>query len=302
MSQRLEVLYDADNAGVIDADAIRGSHAPATAERALPAASSLATFYGGPLRIPLRADRPTIVANFVSTLDGVVSFGDPGAAGGSAVSGGSAEDHRLMGLLRTLGDAVMVGAGTVRRARNEEWTPRDIDPELAFEQARIRRELGLASQPTTIVVTASGELDPQQRGLASADVPVLVATTATGLQRVGAADSSERFRVTALGADDVDATALTTELDRAGARLVVCEGGPHLLGSLLRAGVVDELFLTVAPQVAGRAVGRKRLALVEAEAFGVDDAPWSTLVSVRRSENHLFLRYRFDGKTLASAR
>jgi len=119
MSQRLEVLYDADNAGVIDADAIRGSHAPATAERALPAASSLATFYGGPLRIPLRADRPTIVANFVSTLDGVVSFGDPGAAGGSAVSGGSAEDHRLMGLLRTLGDAVMVGAGTVRRARNE---------------------------------------------------------------------------------------------------------------------------------------------------------------------------------------
>jgi hypothetical protein len=58
----------------------------------------------------------------------------------------------------------------------------------------------------------------------------------------------------------------------------------------------------VAPQVAGRAAGRDRLALVEAEAFGVDDAPWSSLVSVRRSENHLFLRYRFDAQATETAK
>jgi len=213
MTGRLEVLFDADSGGVIDDDAIRSSHAPSAAARVLPTSSSLATFYGGPLRIPLRDGRPTIVANFVSTLDGVVSFGDPGASGGSAVSGGSAEDHRLMGLLRALGDAVMVGAGTVRRARDEEWTPRDIDPEMAPEQARIRRELGLSSQPTTVVVTASGELDRQQRGLASTDVPVLVATTANGARSLGEAISSEGFRVAALGAEEVDAGALVTELD-----------------------------------------------------------------------------------------
>jgi riboflavin biosynthesis pyrimidine reductase len=301
MTERLEVLFDRDAGGVLDADAIRGTHAPERAGRVLPASSSLATFYGSTLRIPLRDDRPTIVANFVSTLDGVVSFGDPGASGGSAVSGGSTEDHRLMGLLRTLGDAVMVGAGTLRRARDEEWTPRDIDPEFGPEQARIRRELGLAAQPTTVVVSASGELDLGQRGLAAMDVPVLVATTAVGAMALGAAAPDERIRVANLGADEVGASSLVTELERAGARLVVSEGGPHLLGGLLRAGVIDELFLTIAPQIAGRAGGRKRLALVEADAFGVVDAPWSTLISVRRAESHLFLRYRFDGHTKENA-
>jgi riboflavin biosynthesis pyrimidine reductase len=294
MTEQLEVLFDADSGGVLDAGSAGGPQEWKRAARTLPARSSLAAFYGGPLRIPLHDDRPTIVANFVSTLDGVVSFGDPGASGGSAVSGGSEEDHRLMGLIRTLGDAVMVGAGTVRRARGEEWTARDIDPELAPEQARIRRELGLAAQPTTVVVSASGELDREQRGLATMDVPVLVATTARGARAFGAAAASERIRIASLGAEDVAAAALVTDLHRAGMRLVVCEGGPHLLGGLFRAGVIDELFLTVAPRIAGRADGRRRLALVEAEAFDVATAPWSSLVSVRRAGDHLFLRYRFD--------
>src|SRR5690349_11828783 len=195
MTRPLDVL--------LDADSTTGANSRPGSQRALPASSSLAAFYGGALSIPLREERPTIVANFVSTLDGVVSFGDPGASGGSAVSGGSKQDHRLMGLLRTLGDAVMVGAGTVRRARDEEWTPRDIDPELAPEQARIRRELGLATQPTTVVVSASGDLDRGQRGLAAPDVPVLVATTAVGAKRLGTGSTDERMRIVALGAEDV---------------------------------------------------------------------------------------------------
>jgi riboflavin biosynthesis pyrimidine reductase len=286
---QLEVLFDAESTEVVSDG------------RALPPSSALAPFYGGSLRFPLRDDRPTIVANFVSTLDGVVSFGDPGASGGSAVSGGSREDHRLMGVLRTMADAVMVGAGTVRRARNEEWTPRDIDSELAVEHARVRRQLRLAAQPTTVVVTASGEIDRKQRGLASADVPVLVATTTAGARALGRTSADERMRVALIGDGDVGAAPLLTELNRAGARLVVCEGGPHLLGGLMRAGLVDELFLTVAPQVAGRALDRHRLGLVEAEAFGVTDAPWSTLVSVRRAGSHLFLRYRFAAPTEENA-
>src|SRR4051794_32073400 len=207
MSRRLEVLHATDARGP-DAEAIPATHGSERATRTLPAWSSLAAFYGGPLRIPLHDDRPTIVANFVSTLDGVVSFGDPGASGGSAVSGSSQEDHPLMGVLRTLGDAVMVGAGTVRRARDEEWTPRDIDPELAPEQARIRRDLGMAAQPTTVVVSASGRLDREQRGLASSDVPVLVATTSSGARTFGTVSTDERTRVAVLGSEDVGAEAL----------------------------------------------------------------------------------------------
>ena len=48
----------------------------------------------------------------------------------------------------------------------------------------------------------------------------------------------------------------------------------------------------MAPQVAGRSPDAPRLALVEGVAFAIDDAPWSRLISVMRTESHLFLRYR----------
>lgn len=65
-----------------------------------------------------------------------------------------------------------------------------------------------------------------------------------------------------------------------------------LIGELLKVDVLDELLLTIAPQVAGRDATSHRLALVEGAAFDVATAPWAELGSVRRSGDHLFLRYR----------
>jgi riboflavin biosynthesis pyrimidine reductase len=79
-----------------------------------------------------------------------------------------------------------------------------------------------------------------------------------------------------------------------GARLVLCEGGPHLIGDLMGAGMVDVLFLTIAPQVAGRDDRAPRLGFVAGRAFPIAEAPWAGLVSVRRAADHLFLRYRLD--------
>jgi riboflavin biosynthesis pyrimidine reductase len=76
-----------------------------------------------------------------------------------------------------------------------------------------------------------------------------------------------------------------------GARLVLCEGGPHLIGDLLAARLLDQLFLTVAPQLAGRDEAKPRLGLVQGTDFSVSDAPWASLGAVRRSSDHLFLRY-----------
>ena len=73
---------------------------------------------------------------------------------------------------------------------------------------------------------------------------------------------------------------------------MLCEGGPHLIGDLLAAGVLDELFLTIAPQLAGRDKAKPRLGLVEGTAFAISEAPWATIGSVRRSGEHLFLRYK----------
>jgi riboflavin biosynthesis pyrimidine reductase len=79
-----------------------------------------------------------------------------------------------------------------------------------------------------------------------------------------------------------------------GARLALCEGGPHLFGELVRARLVDELFLTVAPQIAGRDDAIHRLALVEGTSFGEGHGRWAGLASIRRAGDDLFMRYRFE--------
>jgi riboflavin biosynthesis pyrimidine reductase len=79
--------------------------------------------------------------------------------------------------------------------------------------------------------------------------------------------------------------------EAAGARLVLTEGGPHLLGDLLAADRVDELFLTISPQLAGRGDGTSRLGLIEGTAFPSGATRWGRLRSVHRSHDHLFLRY-----------
>ena len=72
---------------------------------------ALRTLYGGDLHFSASGDRrPRVIGNFVSTLDGVVSFAIPGKAGGGNISGFNAGDRFIMGLLRASADAVMVGA------------------------------------------------------------------------------------------------------------------------------------------------------------------------------------------------
>jgi len=74
--------------------------------------------YDGELVIPVHAQRPTVIANFVSTLDGVVAFDTDESSGGAEVSGFFDPDRFVMGLLRTMADAVLVGSGSESRPPN----------------------------------------------------------------------------------------------------------------------------------------------------------------------------------------
>ena len=237
-----------------------------------------------------------MVANFVSTLDGVVAFEADGSSGGGDVSGFFDPDRFVMGLLRAIADAVLVGAGTVRAAPTHEWTARRVHPASAAAYATWRTRMGLATpQPTTLVATASGALDLGHPGLSAPDVPVIVATTVAGARRVTSAATAANVSVEVAGTGErVTAARLVEIAGSIGARLVLCEGGPHLIGDLLDARLLDELFLTIAPQVAGRDDASPRLGFVAGKAFAIADAPWAELVSVHRAADHLFLRYRFD--------
>jgi riboflavin biosynthesis pyrimidine reductase len=268
----------------------QGSASPT--ERAI--SSALAEAYGGPLRVALRDDRPTVIVNFVSTLDGVVSFATPEAAGGGEISGFFAPDQFVMGLLRALADVVLVGAGTLRGDPGGTWTPGTVFPGAATAFGELRASLGLRPEPTTAVVSASGELDLSHPGLADSSVPVRIFTTDRGRAVLARRDSAAHVSVEVLGDERVDPRRLIAALAGADAKVVLCEGGPHLLGELLAANLADELFLTVAPQVAGRSASAARLSLIEGVAFDVATAPWWRVASVRRAANHLFLRYRLD--------
>ena len=95
-----------------------------------------------------------------------------------------------------------------------------------------------------------------------------------------------------MGAEAPTPDAVLDALAARGARLVLCEGGPHLFGQLLDARLVDELFLTMAPQIAGRSDAAPRLSLVEGTAFDVPKARWGQITDLRRAADHLFTRYR----------
>ena len=102
----------------------------------------LKKLYGGDLRFAARQDRPYVVGNFVSSLDGVVSLAIPGRSGGGEISGFDKADRFIMGLLRASADAVMVGSGTLKDTPSQHlWVADHAYPEAGELYARYRQEI-----------------------------------------------------------------------------------------------------------------------------------------------------------------
>jgi riboflavin biosynthesis pyrimidine reductase len=258
----------------------------------VPLPRELAALYG-PLRLPSPPDRPTVIGNFVTTLDGVVSLNVPGKAGGGPISGESPHDRLIMGLLRAVVDAVVVGAGTLRAVPRHRWTAAYAAPAFAGPYQSLRSSLGKGAPPLNVIVTARGEIDLGLPVFQSGEVPVLVVTTTEGAQRIDERALPPSTNVeTGCGSDRLNAHAILGAVQRARpGRTILVEGGPQLLGDFFAAGCLDELFLTLAPQVAGRDGSVERPGLVAGRRFAPEQPLWGTLVSVRRGASHLFLRY-----------
>jgi riboflavin biosynthesis pyrimidine reductase len=266
----------------------------------------LTEVYGGGLAFPQpRDDRLYVIANFVATLDGVVSYDLPGQRGGGPVSGENEADHAIMGLLRACADAVIFGAKSLSEDSGHVRTPAFIYPPLAAAWAELRANHGQPTLPLNVVVSGSGVVDLNEPNFHHPGLRVLIATTNAGGARLAQQELPDG--VTALvveGSADggVAPGPLLAALRRDyGVRLGVHEGGPSLFTSFLRADCLDELFLTLAPQFAGRADDSRRPTLVQGYAFTPASAPWSDLLSVKRSGEHLFLRYRLQGSAAATS-
>jgi riboflavin biosynthesis pyrimidine reductase len=242
----------------------------------------LAELYGGAIGL----DEPCVVANFVESLDGVVAV--PRLPRSHAVIGDESEaDRFVLALIRACADAVVVGSGTLLASPKGTWRIDRAYPPAADALAELRARRGRSEQPLVVAITTGASLDPAHPVLESG---ALVLTTKGAAARLRPALPGAAEVVAVNDGDTVDlARALDLLRDR-GCLVVLTEAGPSMFGSLVASRLVDELFLTVSPVLAGRGA-TARLGLVE----GVELVPQTRIAgrlrSVRTHGSHLFLRY-----------
>jgi riboflavin biosynthesis pyrimidine reductase len=243
----------------------------------------LAERYPGTLGFPTEC----VYANFVETLDGVVALPEVPRAN-RLIADASETDHFVMALLRACADAVLVGSGTLRASPSSKWLPESVYPAAAAELAELRATLGLEPQPRLAVVTGGRSSLGLPDGAARRTI---VLTTPAGAERL-TPELPDVEVVAVSDGEEVDVRAAIAALRERGHARILSEGGPTLFASCLREGLIDELFLTLSPVVAGRALAvREALGLVEGEPFLPGTRVAATLRGVRRSGSHLFLRY-----------
>jgi len=174
-------------------------------------AHELAALYAPPMS-------PWLRVNMVSTADGAATGSD-----GRSGSINNEVDGRVFHLLRELADVIVVGAGT---ARAEGYRP--------------------AAKPI-VLVSRGGEVPDSLRTATSGSVLMATTEAAAGTARQVLGDDN----VIVLGESLVDLALLKPALAVRGLSDILCEGGPHLLTTLLAAGAVDELCATTVPRLVG---------------------------------------------------
>lgn len=260
----------------------------------LPLPPDLLTLFGR-LQFPSH-QVPYVVGNFVTTLDGVVALNEPGHMSGGDISGFNHHDRMVMGLLRAIADAVIVGAGTLRSAPRHRWTAQHIYPALSAAYQQLRSNLGKPTPPLNVIVSARGNISLDLPVFQSGEVPVLIVTTSAGEQRIRAQHLPKSVQLSSVpSAGSLSARAILEAVSHAQqSELILVEGGPQLMGDFFAEKYLDELFLTLAPQIAGRDGSMERPGLVSGKRFAPENPLWGTLIGVKRSESHLFLRYAFE--------
>lgn len=223
-------------------------------------------------------DRPYVVINMVATVDGKVVIGGPG----TTRLIGSRTDHLLMTRIEGQCDAVLFGATLMRE--DDPGYPFHDD---ARQQRRIAR--GVRPEPLWVGLTTRAAFPRIPRmfeggptrtalfsgsGIASVDREVLA-----GVTSLRVADTAEVSLPSMLH---------TLRFDH-GVRVLCCLGGPAVNAAMLRAGVVDEVFCTVAPKIHA---GRGGVTMFEGEPYPAVALPALDLAAIHSEESEVYLRYR----------
>ena len=221
--------------------------------------------------------RPYVVVNVAMSADGKLSTRERRQV---KISG--AQDFSRVDRLKAGSDAVMVGIGTVLAD----------DPSLTVkgEECRQRRkDRGEAEHPARIVVDSRARIP----------LTASVLHKGTGLRIVAVSEKADRKKVAVLkqsatvivaGKKQVDLAALMDELGTMGIQRVMVEGGGELIASLIRAGLVDEIYTFIGNMIIG---GRDAPTLADGDGF-IKEEEFSrlTLIETRRIGNGILLHWK----------
>jgi riboflavin biosynthesis pyrimidine reductase len=247
--------------------------------------------------------RPWIYSNFVQSLDGVTSLLGRFGSGGTISQ--SPEDRWLMDLVRAHADAVVMGIHTLSYERLYMGNPRGpvfkiADPELL----ELREKLGLGRLKNIFVTNSADVQLADYRVFDGELVDAYVVTTTAGADKLRA---QRHPKATIIAAGDwprVDLDLMVRKFrEELGIRHLLCEGGPTFYGSMSKAGLIDEKFVTIAPVEAGQVAPpeqemvefdktRLRPTTFSGPGFTKDRMPRWTWLSCRRVEDYEFNRYR----------
>ncbi|HAI52622.1 MAG: dihydrofolate reductase family protein [Limnochordia bacterium] len=222
----------------------------------------------------LPGSRPLIACNMVMSLDGKVT------AGGALKPGslGSPFDLETMHVIRSHFDAVLSGGQTVRQHPFYLGVPAELEG--------ARRAKGLAFQPLSIVLTRSGQLQPDTPLFQNPPRPPLIITTPEGAASLP--PEIEASSMVETLAEPTPAAVAQLLWEKHGVKRLLVEGGPSVNFQFMQAQILDELFITLAPKLVGLL---SDLTL----AMGGQLLPQPReveLLSVHRHGQELFLRYR----------
>ena len=216
--------------------------------------------------------RPSVRVNMVTSIDGRTAID-----GVSKGLGGPA-DLRVFKALRSLCDAVLVGAGT---ARAEDYGPAILSPEL--RKTRVQR--GQTPVPAIVVISRSCDLDWTSRLFAPGESRPIVATV-TGAPGERRTQARQHAEVIEINGESVDLDVLLGHLATRGMKSVLVEGGPTLNAQLAAEGLIDELCVTLSPLLAGGDSKGILAGGVTAPAAGYK------LVALYEDDGMLFFRWR----------
>jgi riboflavin-specific deaminase-like protein len=225
-----------------------------------------------------RSPLPFVLVNMAMTADGKIA-----TANRQVSSFGSSRDHDHLLALRATADAVMAGARTV------DLNPINLGPGPARFRA-LRRRRGLAEFNLRVIISRSGSVNPDAEVFRHRFSPIIVLTT----RRAGRRQLRRLRRVTEAvqicGTREIDfRRALGWLRQTWGVKRLLCEGGGELNDALFRAGLVDELHLTVCPGIFG---GRAAPTIADGRGAGkLARAARLELRSVRRAQDELFVVY-----------